>query len=147
MRCFCMSLLRQIAVSFSPTKPAHFHMEREGPGQLSIQLLSSHIGYRGGGVGGGRGGQSPLTFQSGGSLFYSGTLPCYWYYSNASLAMHYAHITIVSRIYTPHFATLVLVKSVRGWVQLVDCSHVTICACDLLLFQHNAFGLQWLCSA
>ena len=30
-----MSLLQQIAVSFSPTKPAHFHMEREGLGQLS----------------------------------------------------------------------------------------------------------------
>jgi len=47
MRCFCMSLLRQIAVSFSPTKPAHFRMEREGPGQLSIQLLSSLTGYCG----------------------------------------------------------------------------------------------------
>jgi len=42
-----MSLLRQIAVSFSPTKPAHFCMEREGPGQLSIQLLSSLTRYCG----------------------------------------------------------------------------------------------------
>ena len=28
-------------------KPAHFHMEREGPGQLCIQLLSIHTGYCG----------------------------------------------------------------------------------------------------
>ena len=44
---FRMSLLQQIAVSFSPTKPAHFHIEREEPGQLCIQLLSSHTGYYG----------------------------------------------------------------------------------------------------